>query len=617
MEADDKWFTKALRTTLIVLFTLQLVSTLERQVFDFLGYMWAPIIGNFFQIIVVILGIFGACNFYRSFIVVYATWNLLWLGWNIFVICLYLEVGILNRDRERYILTIGTESKSWWLEHGIGCEVNQSSWVEVDDGGESVEEGGRRIPPEDSVVGCILQYYYVEVIHAGVQCLLSLGGFVASCICIYSFIEGDDPSKYPLKSSSRAAAKAICSNARPFDIPLLPVQAGGTLRNSSNNGLFDQGLREARDEHNRWNMRFLSVFGKWSGNARCCCGLCVKRRKQRKECRIDSSLFHSPRLSRLRSGLPSLPHIAFPPPSLPCPSQSRPRISMGSVSSCSHSGMRKPLSHPSLLSCSIDWADLSRSCKMPSQTDLMPTGQKCITLTPPARRYVAPMLKIETLMNAFSSSSSSPSPVAAAANCTHSLPFETSSPNRSLHQRQRPMNTISNHNACSSFFSFQVSSDCRCSQTVRESNSEPPRGQNWTADRHEHSAFEGDQYLEQEYKFQDQPRWPEKMPSRDEVDSDCCPRLGRRGYSRIGGMGHSDHEAVWLKGIRGVEHPVAFLDSNRELSCAGYPVGSVEEGEDEVFLSNQEMERMKQERSRHVIHIDSDEEVVWHLQTEL
>lgn len=192
MEADDKWFTKALRTTLIVLFSLQLVSTLERQVFDFLGYMWAPIIGNFFQIIVVILGIFGACNFYRSFIVVYATWNLLWLGWNIFVICLYLEVGILNRDRERYILTIGTESKSWWLEHGIGCEVNQSSWVE-DDGMDNAEEGGRRIPPEDSVVGCILQYYYVEVIHAGVQCLLSLGGFVASCFCIYSFIEVDDP----------------------------------------------------------------------------------------------------------------------------------------------------------------------------------------------------------------------------------------------------------------------------------------------------------------------------------------------------------------------------------------------------------------------------------------
>ena len=46
------------------------LSTVERQVFDFLGYMWAPIIGNFFQIIAVILGLFGACQHYRSFVVV-------------------------------------------------------------------------------------------------------------------------------------------------------------------------------------------------------------------------------------------------------------------------------------------------------------------------------------------------------------------------------------------------------------------------------------------------------------------------------------------------------------------------------------------------------------------
>ncbi|XP_005113118.1 sodium/potassium-transporting ATPase subunit beta-1-interacting protein [Aplysia californica] len=190
MESDDKCLTKALRTTLIVLFTLQLVSTVERQVFDFLGYMWAPIIGNFFQIIVVILGIFGAWNFYKSFIVVYATWSLLWLGWNIFVICLYLEVGILNRNRERYILTIGTDSKSWWLEHGIGCEIANTSWMDEE---EEVYDSGRRIPPESSVVGCILQYYYVEVIHAAVQCFLSLAGFVASCVSIYSFMEEDDP----------------------------------------------------------------------------------------------------------------------------------------------------------------------------------------------------------------------------------------------------------------------------------------------------------------------------------------------------------------------------------------------------------------------------------------
>ncbi|KAK7091924.1 sodium/potassium-transporting ATPase subunit beta-1-interacting protein-like [Littorina saxatilis] len=185
-----KYLTRTIKTTLIAVFTFQLLSTVERQVFDFLGYMWAPIIGNFFQIIAVILGLFGACQHYRSFVVVYATWSLLWLGWNIFVICLYLEVGILNRNRERYILTIGTESKSWWLEHGIGCIITNNTWVSPQ---RSVETS-RPIPPEEFVQGCILQYYYVEVIHAAVQVLLSVVGLVVSFIIIYNYLEEEDAS---------------------------------------------------------------------------------------------------------------------------------------------------------------------------------------------------------------------------------------------------------------------------------------------------------------------------------------------------------------------------------------------------------------------------------------
>lgn len=39
------------------------VSVLERQVIDFLGYQWAPILTNFIHIIVVILGLFGTIQF--------------------------------------------------------------------------------------------------------------------------------------------------------------------------------------------------------------------------------------------------------------------------------------------------------------------------------------------------------------------------------------------------------------------------------------------------------------------------------------------------------------------------------------------------------------------------
>ena len=45
-------------------FFLQLV-VLERQVFDFLGFMWAPIIANFIHIAFLIVGIFGVHQ-YRS-----------------------------------------------------------------------------------------------------------------------------------------------------------------------------------------------------------------------------------------------------------------------------------------------------------------------------------------------------------------------------------------------------------------------------------------------------------------------------------------------------------------------------------------------------------------------
>lgn len=185
----EKYLMRVIRTTLFTVFICQLVSTVERQVFDFLGYMWAPIIGNFFQIIAVILGLFGACQHYRSFILMYVVWSLLWLGWNIFVICLYMEVGILNRNRERYILTMGTESKSWWLEHGVGCMVTNQSWQVT---AHEAAKASRPIPPEEFVQGCVLHYYYVEVIHAAVQVLLALVGLVVACVILHAYLEQED-----------------------------------------------------------------------------------------------------------------------------------------------------------------------------------------------------------------------------------------------------------------------------------------------------------------------------------------------------------------------------------------------------------------------------------------
>ncbi|TEA10194.1 hypothetical protein DBR06_SOUSAS6210071, partial [Sousa chinensis] len=46
------------------------LSALERQIFDFLGFQWAPILGNFLHIIVVILGLFGTIQYRPRYIVV-------------------------------------------------------------------------------------------------------------------------------------------------------------------------------------------------------------------------------------------------------------------------------------------------------------------------------------------------------------------------------------------------------------------------------------------------------------------------------------------------------------------------------------------------------------------
>jgi Na,K-Atpase Interacting protein len=42
---------------------------IERQTIDFLGYMWAPILVNFFHIIFVIFGFFGAYTFRIKYLV--------------------------------------------------------------------------------------------------------------------------------------------------------------------------------------------------------------------------------------------------------------------------------------------------------------------------------------------------------------------------------------------------------------------------------------------------------------------------------------------------------------------------------------------------------------------
>uniref|UniRef100_G3TBD4 Sodium/potassium-transporting ATPase subunit beta-1-interacting protein n=1 Tax=Loxodonta africana TaxID=9785 RepID=G3TBD4_LOXAF len=171
------------------------VTALERQVIDFLGYQWAPILANFLHIVLVILGLFGTVQYRPRYVVTYAVWAPIWVTWNVFIICFYLEVGGLSKDSE--LLTFHfSQHRSWWREHGLGCvheEALATSLRPLD--GQALVSGS----------GCTLEYHYVEALHSVLQALVALVGFVYACYVVsalteekdsFDFIGGFDP--FPL-----------------------------------------------------------------------------------------------------------------------------------------------------------------------------------------------------------------------------------------------------------------------------------------------------------------------------------------------------------------------------------------------------------------------------------
>ncbi|XP_043643019.1 sodium/potassium-transporting ATPase subunit beta-1-interacting protein isoform X1 [Drosophila teissieri] len=159
---------------------LQVITIIERQVFDFLGYMWAPILVNFFHILFIIFGFYGAYHFRVKYIITYLIWNFLWIGWNAFLICFYLNVGQLNRDSD--LLNLGTGSVSWFEANGYGCKPTYNM---------AADDSFRPQRPE-RVEGCLLDYPLVEITHSGVQCALALLGILGAILISCIFLDEDD-----------------------------------------------------------------------------------------------------------------------------------------------------------------------------------------------------------------------------------------------------------------------------------------------------------------------------------------------------------------------------------------------------------------------------------------
>ncbi|NXP69969.1 NKAI1 protein, partial [Ramphastos sulfuratus] len=124
------------------------VAALERQIFDFLGYQWAPILANFLHIMAVILGIFGTIQYRSKYLMMVAP----------------CPGPLLLQDRD-FIMTFNTSlHRSWWMENGPGCLVTPVL--------------NARLAPEDhhviTVSGCLLDYQYIEVLSSATQIFLAV-----------------------------------------------------------------------------------------------------------------------------------------------------------------------------------------------------------------------------------------------------------------------------------------------------------------------------------------------------------------------------------------------------------------------------------------------------------
>ncbi|XP_022914998.1 uncharacterized protein [Onthophagus taurus] len=179
---------------------LQIVSIAQRQVFDFLGYLWIPILINFFQIIFVIFGFYGTFQYRPKYIISYSVWHLFYLGWNMFLICLYLDIGILDH-RQNIVIKLDPDSYTWWSQNGPGCQG-------------TLNVTGSMPMYEDK--NCIIDYRYIEIFQAGLQCFLAFFGIISGLCLSRTFLEEDDSSsrKQLRKPKNRTSLYSIEFNTQ-------------------------------------------------------------------------------------------------------------------------------------------------------------------------------------------------------------------------------------------------------------------------------------------------------------------------------------------------------------------------------------------------------------------
>lgn len=143
----------------------QIVLTIARWVMDFLGPLWSLILTDFLNIVFAILGFSGGYAQIRNYLFTYIVWSLLWLAWNVFIVCLYVPLPQLEMYKS-LVLSLGTGGFSYWETRAPGCEPDWASENKL------------------IVNNCMFDPRLMEFIQSGVQVVLSLAGVIVAFIIL-------------------------------------------------------------------------------------------------------------------------------------------------------------------------------------------------------------------------------------------------------------------------------------------------------------------------------------------------------------------------------------------------------------------------------------------------
>lgn len=199
---------KSFRKYLLIVLWLQMISVLQRLVFDFLGYMWLLVLFGIAAIICVIFGLFGAYQHKTKFLVAYMTWSVFWVLINFIVILLYAEVGSFSHKNDW--LSLGQKNQSFFLKHGAGCKA---------------------VPGISNNViykNCLVKFQHVEIIQASVQVLMAIIAFCMTfrlrkmlAVAKEFYVVGNLNPQASYVKSNRAATANV-RTGKPFVISSYP-----------------------------------------------------------------------------------------------------------------------------------------------------------------------------------------------------------------------------------------------------------------------------------------------------------------------------------------------------------------------------------------------------------